>query len=249
MIYIRLLILAILLLFLIIGCEMSHTGLVLSKIEKLTVDEIDTIEVVPDKNLYLVNTITNRSAGDFTSRIVLIKASKGKNDLFYEFEADAQLGVRVSKEFVAFVKEKGKANWGWFFIENGRIKDSIPGGSRIIDSLKRENVDGFVREVNGCFTLYEQGRVREKYNYGNIVLHKDINYDTLKYQLYQLRGNSLKAISQDPDDIFKQPNGLYFIPAPGYGLVNKFFKKEIYDAVDSVFHLKHPPQKIQIKAR
>ena len=59
--------------------------------------------------------------------------------------------------------------------------------------------------------------------------------------------DSAVLISSDADDLFKQKEGIFFVPFPGYHLISKYNKKEVLNSIESAFIANFTPDKIRIK--
>jgi hypothetical protein len=135
-------------------------------------------------------------------------------------------------------------------IESSKVNaERFAHADKIEDSLKKENKDYFIQESGGYFLFYRNGHLIKSLNYGNVVLkNRKTNFDSLDYNLYKLDGDSLTVISKNGNDLFKQGNGIYFLPKPGYGVKRMYSKKEILRFLDSVSRTSSPPTRILMEA-
>jgi len=233
--------------FFISSCLNLSSDLTLDKIEIDHALERDTLEKYPDKGLYIVQIIHEGTFGRFSIDHCIIKDNNGK---LTAYEMDSQEYKRISKDFVALVSTQDKPNWGWFYVNNGKISTELPGISVILDSLDAKNIKSdFSNVVNGYISFYLKGKVVKDFNYGRFVTkYGDFNFDNLDYGVYKLNKDRLEVVSRNGDDIFKQKEGVFFIPPPGYGVIHKYKKTQILNAVDSASKLENPPGTIKIKA-
>jgi len=66
--------------------------------------------------------------------------------------------------------------------------------------------------------------------------------------LYQLNDKTLQVKSNNPDDLFRQSSGTYFIPPPGYGVVDRYDKIALLNTVDSASKMASPPATMAISS-
>jgi len=211
--------------------------------------EIDTLERYPEKGLYLVGTTVNHAFGKFDFYYSIIKTRQGHKDLVYAIK-DNRFWPRTSKEYISLVKPYPQSQWGWFCLHNNKAGNDLPGMDKILDTLNATKPkDNFIQETNGYIRFYLNGTIVKSLNYGHFITKfKDINFDSLDYNLYQLKGDSLVIVSMNGNDLLEQREGIFFVPPPGYGLIAKFNKQEIYSTIDSVSKLSSVPGIIKIKA-
>lgn len=210
--------------------------------------KIDTIESLQNQNLFLFNIITPGALGDFENELAIARRINKDSTLIYSLQQSNNEGPRISNRYIAYVKLPGYQNWGWFYMKDGKLLDKLPGIDKITDSIKSGKSGKFsISQKNGYFS-YVNNNEKKVLDYGNVITnYKTKDFKNLEFKLYQLIGDELKVISSDGDDLFKQKEGLYFLPPPGYG-VNRFFsKRELFEAVDSVSKLKLAPEQIEIK--
>lgn len=202
----------------------------------------------PARDLYIVQVVRHRGFGDFSSNYGVLTHSRGRT-MLYEMIGTGKYGKRISKEFIAEVEPYGKTNWGWFYVKNGKLSDTLPGLSEILLRLESEKGKGeFIKETNGYINFYLNGKTVKEANYGDYVIKDSVlNFSGMKYGLYKLYKGSLKSVGENGNDIFKKKDGVFFIPQPGYGIINKYRKSQILDAVDSAVHLGGELKKIWIK--
>ncbi|OQP66420.1 hypothetical protein A3860_13085 [Niastella vici] len=66
---------------------------------------------------------------------------------------------------------------------------------------------------------------------------KRLNFDTMPYVLYKCQTDTIIACSGDPETIFNQKSGLFFVPPPGLGVINKYKKSDVFRIIDSLSRL------------
>ncbi len=87
----------------------------------------------------------------------------------------------------------------------------------------------------------------KRVDYGSFVTRYKIkDFPNLDFKLYKVVDGRLIIISEDGDDLFRQTDGLYFLPPPGYDVTRFFDKKTLLSLVDSVSKLPSPPEKIKL---
>jgi len=232
------------------GCRTCNRGILLTLGTIDSRSEVDTIEKYPNRNLYLVNIIHNATFGRFSMNYAVIENSNLSREILYNLNSPAGVVGRVSKRYIAYVKATNDLNWGWFRIKDGKSVGELPGMKGIIDSLRSAYPEPtFIKDVNGYIFLYLNGRVVKNLNYGQFVVANgaNIDFDSMAYNLYRLDSDKLQVISAGVDDLFNQQSGVFYIPSPGYGIVSKYDKREILNAVDSVSRMNSPPSTIEIK--
>jgi hypothetical protein len=236
--------------FFLCGCNNKFISnkLVLTKISLPENAIVDTIESYANKGCYLINIKINRAFDDFTNYKAFLKTGSLKNNkpIIYKIESDKN-GIRVSKKFIAIVEGYGTSNWGWFNLYDSKINDSLPNLNHLLDSLKasRSN-ETFFQERNGYITEFINGKIIRLNNYGNLITKNyKLDFDSLDYGLYKLNNNNLILMSKNGNDIFKQKEGVFFIPSPGYGVIEKFDKYRIFDKLDSLYQLDLMPNYIK----
>ncbi len=226
----------------LLGCR--ENNLVLIKCDPQKWDEIDTVET--NDNITILRLIDERSMGDFKMDYAIGKS----NGVFYRISNLDGNALRSSKDYIAFSKDFGAFNWGWFYVENGRLQDSLPGLDIALDSLS-ENYPSdsfFLRTTNGFIDVLRDGKLVTTVKYGVFFpgLAK-IKFGELEYKLFKKDEERLIEASDNVDSIFFQPSGLYFVPSPGYGLISKFDKKEIFSAIDSASKIGKAPDMLRFK--
>lgn len=234
--------------FLICGCHNIDNRLLLIKADIGKEDELDTLESYTARDLHIVQVVRHSGFDDFSLHYGVLTHSRGRT-ILYEMIGTGKYGKRISKEFIAEVEPYGKTNWGWFSVKNGKLSDTLPGMSKILLGLESENSKGeFIKETNGYINFYLNGKTVKETNYGDYVIKDSaLNFSSMKYGLYKLYKGSLKLVGKNGNDIFKKKDGVFFIPQPGYGVINKYQKSQILDAVDSAVHLGGEQKKIWIK--
>lgn len=210
--------------------------------------KIDTIESLQSRNLYLLNIVTPGVLGDFENQLAIAMKINKDSSLVYSIQQSNNEGPRISDKYIAYVKLPGYQNWGWFYMKDGKLLDKLPGIDKIIDSLEYRKRGKFsISQKNGYISYVNNGE-KGFLDYGNIITqYKTKNFKNLDFKLYQFIDGELKVISNNGDDLFKQKEGLYFLPPPGYG-VNRFFsKKKLFETVESVSKLPLAPEQIKIE--
>ncbi|RYF84805.1 MAG: hypothetical protein EON98_08215 [Chitinophagaceae bacterium] len=194
---------------------------------------MDTLESIPSRKIRLLGVKDMKPFGKYDYFFVIVK-SVDKGDLYYKIKGGNY--PKVTKEYIAFTKAYPENQWGWFFRQNFKTEEVLPGIHNIADSLKKIVPSSyFIQHSNGRINLYQNDTLRKVINYGNIVTAlKQFDFESLPHKLYKLQRDSIVQISEDPDDLFNEPNGLFFIPAPGFGVLKKIRKDRIYDLIDSV---------------
>lgn len=115
----------------------------------------------------------------------------------------------------------------------------------IMDSLKKQYKNDFLKEVNGYISVYRNGLVIKELNYGNYATKfKNLDFDGLSYKL---SSDTLKIISDNGNNLIHQKEGVFFIPSPGYDIIRKYSKKRVLKIIDSVYRLSEKPDKIKIR--
>ena len=143
------LLLALIICFFLYRYFLNRDYIVLNKTSFSDIDEIDTIEAFPEKGLYIVGLVRRGFLGRFSYDLGISKADPKHPTEFvnYEFENNNK-SFRVSKDYIAFIKTIGFTNWGWFYVKNGKVMESLPLINKIEDSL-RKNTKGFIFSSNG----------------------------------------------------------------------------------------------------
>lgn len=221
---------------LVSGCRVKDLSLIKCDIKKW--DKIDTIEV--SNNIAILRLIDERSMGDFKTDYAIGKIG----GTFYRISHENGEGVRFSKDYVAFNKNFGVTNWGWFYVENGQLNTDLPDIDIVLDSLSKKYPPNkfFFRTTNGYVDVLQNGELITTVNYGTFFPGlNQIQFDKLDYKLFKKEKDRLIKISDSVDSVYFQPAGVYFIPSPGYGLVSKFDKREIFSVIDSVSEMKNSP--------
>jgi len=107
--------------------------LILTKSNFNDVDEIDTIEYHKENGIYLLGLVRNGTFGRFSYQLAIVKKDLYNQNEFFGYEmSDNQYAFRVSKKFVAYIKNSGAPNYGWFLKKGKELlpdyrfeKDSI----------------------------------------------------------------------------------------------------------------------------
>ncbi|OQP66421.1 hypothetical protein A3860_13090 [Niastella vici] len=85
--------------------------------------------------IYLAHVTNPKALAKLEFYLVIIKRIPGRKSLVYKID-DKKKGIRLSNEYIALVKEQGKANWGWFFIDNGKVVSELPNINKVLDSIR-----------------------------------------------------------------------------------------------------------------
>ena len=225
------------------GCAVdSKLTLTMTNLSKA--DEIDTIE--KNGNIIFINEIHHLFIDDFTiDRKVILSNVDGKN-IVYNLNEKKNETLYITDKYLAFVKHGEESQAGWFEVTNGKILPELNNSNSISDSLRNSNKDLFIRDMNGIFYCYKMGKLVKQINYGNLIIDSTFNYMNLELNLYRLQNGSLRKISNNPDDLFKQKTGLFYIPPPGYGVLRIYNKKKILEKLDSISKLKTLPKQFSM---
>lgn len=127
----------------------------------------------------------------------------------------------------------------------------IPNDIKVSDTAKKyPSSDYFVSSNdNGFFWVNKNGKSINSYNYGNIVLKDStINFDTLSYGLYKIVNSKLKMVSDNPNELYKKGEGIYYVPRPGIGVIRKYRIADIDSVLMSYHSLLDCPNTIRINA-
>ncbi|MGE7776098.1 hypothetical protein ACQKLP_15320 [Chitinophaga sp. NPDC101104] len=208
--------------------------------------ELDTLETDSVRRLMIVRIVDQRALGKFRQSYAII-GNDGTNCKGYKFDISGKLGFRISSTLISFVRPFGVANWGWYSVHNGEIGNTLPGVSDIIGKLHADFEGCFVSESNGYFSVFKNGKLIRSFNYGNwAVLSSAEKFDSLKPGLYILEDSRLKRVSDNADDLFKQKEGVFFIPSPGYGVVASYSKLKLLDMIGDEMKKKRPAEVLHI---
>ena len=94
-----------------------------------------------------------------------VKKNKEGRLILYTPDESGNTEGRVSKQYIAFLNQVEKLNWGWFEIQNGKIADELPGMNLILDSLRTcSSKQIYVKEISGYIFIYSNGKVINKLN-------------------------------------------------------------------------------------
>ncbi|MFN8247684.1 MAG: hypothetical protein U0T68_01890 [Ferruginibacter sp.] len=228
-----------LLIFLQSSCK--EKSLVLIKDEIIS-SNIDTIEFESRKDIYIFRAKENRPLGRFDYLYYLKKVLKNNKAITYRIDDNWPI---VSNQYISKINNH-TTNDGWFFVSKGKFNDNLPHLNEILDSLKSNNREYFITERKGLILFYQKGTLEKTYNYGSFVTkHRDSRYfENLRYKLYKVVGDSLVAVSNNPDKLLTENEGVYFIPKPGYGVAFNYDKQKIFDSIDSISKLDYYPSKL-----
>jgi hypothetical protein len=220
----------------------------LYRVESIKDGYIDTIDINNRYKLSLIGVFTTKAFGKSENPAFIIKDSNNKRRVIYCIDKEKE-SLRISSEYIALVKGNEESSWGWFYMNDGIMVNKLPGMDQILDSIKLlSEKDLFITETNGYIEFMSKGQLKKTVNYGNIITkYKSLNFDSLPYVLYQFQGDSLVELSRNPDIIYKQKDGLFFVPLPGLGVIKKCKKEKFYRVIDSILSLPSPPEKIRIE--
>ncbi|SDK58182.1 hypothetical protein SAMN04487898_109188 [Pedobacter sp. ok626] len=212
------------LIFLFFGILASCTkenGFVLKK-HKLLKEEIDTIKYYPKQDLYLLNDIDRGFLGEFKNQFVFVK--KGEF-IGYRIET-GDLALKISERYLGLAPYRDFSS-GWFQINRHKVDRKLPKADSISSQLQHSYPDYFIREDNGVFSVYDKGERLKTFHYGAIIINKlNLDFDNLAYGIYCLSNGSLRMVSNDGRKLLIQPDGIYFVPSPGY---NAMVARELDD--------------------
>ena len=173
------------------------------------------------------------------------KKRVASEDIVYVIDKSSEDVWRLSKGYFSSIKLSNDEGWGWFYIKEGKLMSELPEIKSIIDSLEPDtsNKGFYIWESNGNIFFNIDGKPVKFLSYGNLVTKNSLfNFDSLDYKLYKLDGDSLRAVSENGNDLIKQQDGIYFIPSPGYPVGRKYSKAQIMNALDSASKLISPPK-------
>lgn len=222
------------------GCQSRKEEEIKLVLDFKTHSKIDTLDNFGDekRKCFLLLATDSYGLGHIDFYFVVSKQiSKNKSISYKILNAN-----RVSNQYIALVKEN--KGIGWFAFKDGKMLSELPFTQHLLDSLKLNSPKDVEVLVYGDKFLFRRNEKTFKtLDYGNLLTkYKDKDFENLDYNLYKLQGDSLIVYSKDGNDILKQKDGVYFIPRPGYGIIEKYSRKEIMDAVDSVSKLSLPPK-------
>jgi hypothetical protein len=218
---------------------------------------LNSVSVPREASLIKLDSNTNYSLNMYN---VSVRKPLGKMESYFVVTTDTPFpkkgfrivedknGVRISNDFLAIVKPFGKKNWGWFRVNNGKINNTLSHVDRLVDSLQAAYGNGyFVRHTNGTIDILKEGKKIRSYDYGDLLYDSIVtNSLTMLPGLYQVKNKVLTLVSNDPDDLFRQKDGEYYVPPPGYGVIKKVRKAILYRTIDSILRLTPIPTSIKI---
>ena len=199
------------------------------------IDRVDTLEAFPSQGIYILGLYRHTGLGDFTYDLGVLKNLKDDKQVFYKSKINPNI-LRISKEYLAFVDyHHGFHNIGWYYVKNKLIKDSLPGFSRIRDSISKTVPKAFVALTKSYITVYSNSNEKKTFDYEEFVLdNKGVSLHNLDYGLYILEKRTLKKVSENGEDIYKKRDGVFYIPAPGLGITHKWKKSKLLQTLDSI---------------
>lgn len=215
--------------------------------DQLEYDKADTLSSDLLRGIFYIRLTNYRPFGKYKYRYIISKNAHGIS-VIYKLPSDNDTW-QISKEFISLDTAYGTVNWGWFKMHQKKIIEGLPNIASFIDSLKPFYPnDTYYYKMNGVVYLKLNGETFRKFHYGSFVTKANTEYfDSLKYGLYQLSGNKFNKVSSNGNDLFNQANGIYFVPLPGYGIIYKYDRNEIFLTIDSVTKLKEMPKNIYFK--
>jgi hypothetical protein len=199
-------------------------------------------------SLSIYNISVGRALGKMDSYLLVTKDTLFPKSGFRI--ADGKGGVRISDFYLAIVGAFGEKNWGWFHVKDGKISNTLPYVDRLADSLRIVYGEGFfIRHTNGTIDVLKNGRKIKSYDYGDLLYDSVIaKNSTMLPGVYQLKNKTLVLLSKNPDELFTQKDGEYYVPSPGYRVIKKVRKGLLYRTIDSVLRLSPIPSAIAIAA-
>lgn len=207
-----------------------------------TVDRVDTIDIIPDQQVYILGLYRHLPLGHFTYDLGLLKQLKDGNQVFYEAHINPNI-LRISSAYLAFVDyAHGFHNVGWYYVKNNQLQDSLVGFQKIGDSISTTFPIGtYIDITKNCITVYLNSQPKKRFYYEEFALNnKGDSLETLNYGLYILEKGDLKKVSDNGEDIYKKTEGTFYIPAPGLGITAKWEKSKLLKILDSVSSQRNP---------
>lgn len=212
------------------GCA-KRDQLILEKVNLKDQIKGDTIGRYLNDKLILLKTKEFGYLGEFRYQFIFIKKENSNSELAYKIVGNDD--IRVYDNNIYVVDEKGRG-FGWFYIENGQIAEKLPKIDSILLQIEKNSINRFVREDNGIISIFENGEVIDRLNYGNFLLdNSKFCFEDLKFGLYELINDRLIKISNDGRELLKQDNGLYYVPYPEYNMKKVYKFREILLAINS----------------
>jgi hypothetical protein len=210
------------------------------------IDRVDTLEVFPEKGIYMLGLVRNYSLGHFTYDLGLLKELKNGKQILYESKINPNI-LRISSEYLAFVDyEHGFHNVDWYYVKNKQIQDTLPGLRKLKDSIEQAAPKGaFVALTKSYITVYSKP---EKWLYYEefVLKDKDSSLKDLDYGLYILENQTLKKVSNNGEDVHQKSDGIFYIPKPGLGITHKWKKSKVLQSFDSVSNQQTPSRTFSI---
>jgi len=179
---------------------------------------------------YILREIHNGTFGRFSMKPVVVKKGHDGTMKIWTVE-DFPQAFLLARDTLYGIKSGKPTPYGWFQIsQSHEISNDLPGLIQIEDSLKKKYLLDVV-DANGEITLYAGGKSYKNWNYGFFCLtgpdrERDLN--TLSLGLYKLINGSLVKVSNHPEDLTHQDEGVYFLPKPGLGVVKSIAVKDLF---------------------
>ncbi|RQO73962.1 hypothetical protein DBR43_00715 [Pedobacter sp. KBW06] len=206
-------------------------------------ENLDTLAYFAKHGVYLLEVRDYGFLGDFKSEYVF---TGRKDSLGYKIDSD-NLQIELSEKYLGLVKE-GDYSSGWFNIKQHKIISSLPKVDSIVASLGKIPADQVLHEKNGIFTIYDKGRLVRKFTLGEFLIKKDsVNYDDLEFGIYQVKNEGLVKVNNDGTKLSEQKDGLYFIPSPGFNVVNFKQLNDILPEISATLKKYPLPEEINIR--
>ena len=230
---------------LFIACLLSCKNEKTFRLEKyaLRSENLDTVAYFAKHDIYLLGVKDYGFLGDFKSGYVF---TGRKDSLGYKIDSD-NLQVELSKKYLGLINE-GDHSSGWFNVKEHKVLSSIPKVDSIVVSLEKIPANQLVQENNGIFTIYAQGKLVRKFTLGEFLIKNDsVNYDDLEFGIYRVKNERLVKVNNDGTKLSEQIDGLYFVPSPGFNVINFRQLNDILPEISAALK-KHPlPEEIRIK--
>ncbi|WP_207531613.1 hypothetical protein [Desertivirga arenae] len=220
---------------LLFGCK-EKNKLVFEISSLVSIDRVDTLEVLDSGGIYILGLVRNGPLGDFSYDLGLAKHLNSGKQMVYEAKINPNI-FRIFKEYLAFVdKEHASANIGWYYVKNGQIQDSLLRFNEIKDSIRSMvSKDANIVENRGNIDAYFKKNQKKSFKYEDFILTKRrAHLENLEYGLYMLDKGILRKVSDNAEDIYNKSAGTFYIPSPGLGITNKWEKKRVLQALDSI---------------
>lgn len=214
-----------------------------SNIENL--DFRDTLKTFNNHSMYIGEYREYGFLGEFKTRIFIIKNKKDSSSIIYELiNEDETLKVSITNDYINIVENSIlNSRYGWFCYVNG-FEVKLPRMEFFLDSLKNTYPEMSISEYNGLISIYKEGEVDKKINYGELI-QIPLPLDSLGNGLYKFNNDKLIFISSNKADLSSQIDGIYYIPEPIPKY--KYSIETVINQIDSVSKLiQQPPRKLVV---